>query len=142
METITADTNLYVSAFVYGGRPMELMELARAGRIRLAISDDIRVEVRRVLRDKFTWSDDRLQQLDATLAALTVQVQPSERLAVVADDPTDDRIVECAVASRSSVIVSGDRHLLSLGQYEGIPIVRVADFLRRVRSSEASEQDS
>lgn len=131
METVTADTNLYISALNFGGRPLQLIELARAGMIRLAISDDILAEVRRVLRDKFGWPEDDLNQLDAELASFTMKVAPSKRLAVVTTDPDDDRILECAVASRSSVLVSGDRHLLSLGQYEGIPIIRVAEFLER-----------
>jgi putative PIN family toxin of toxin-antitoxin system len=131
VATVTADTNLYVSAFNFGGRPLQLIELARAGAIQLAISDDIQAEVRRVLRDKFGWPEDDLNQLDADLASFTVKVRPSRRLAVVKADPDDDRILECAVASGSVVLVSGDKHLLNLGQHEGIPIIRVSDFLER-----------
>ena len=49
-------------------------------------------------------------------------------------DPTDDRILECAVAAVAEVIVSGDSHILSLGNFRGIPIMRVAEFLSRVQS--------
>lgn len=44
-------------------------------------------------------------------------------------DPTDDRILECAVAAAADVLVSGDTHLLSLGSFRGILIQRVAEFL-------------
>ena len=44
-------------------------------------------------------------------------------------DPTDDRILECAVAASAEVLVSGDTHLLRLGGFRGILIQRVADFL-------------
>lgn len=131
MDTVTADTNVYVSALHFGGRPRQLLELARDGKIRLAISDDIQAEVRRVLRDKFAWAEERLDHLDALLPSMTVKFHPTRRLAVVRDDPDDDRILECAVASASAVVVSGDRHLLGLGQFEGIPIVRVGDYLDR-----------
>jgi predicted nucleic acid-binding protein len=47
----------------------------------------------------------------------------------ISEDPTDDRILECAVAAEAEVIVSGDTHLLSLGGFRGIPIQRVAEFL-------------
>ena len=50
----------------------------------------------------------------------------------VKDDASDNRIVECAVAAGSDVIVTGDKHLLALGSFRGIDIVRVSDFLGRV----------
>jgi predicted nucleic acid-binding protein len=56
---------------------------------------------------------------------------PTEALDVVKDDPDDNRIVECAVASGSDCIVTGDNHLLRLGEYAGIKMVRVGDFLQQ-----------
>jgi len=46
-------------------------------------------------------------------------------------DPADNRILECALESRAACIVTGDRHLLELGQFEGISILDVAAFLSR-----------
>jgi predicted nucleic acid-binding protein len=57
-------------------------------------------------------------------------VEPTESFQAIEADPTDDRILECAVAAKAEVIVSGDTHLLSLGSFCGIPIQRVAEFLR------------
>jgi uncharacterized protein len=136
VPTVTADTNLYISALNYGGRPEELLELGRSGAVRLAISDEIMGEVRRVLREKFAWEAQRIERAADGLTSFTERVTPTQRLQVVKADPDDDRILECAVASGSSVIVSGDRHLLDLGQYQGIPIMRVADFLRRMQEAE------
>ena len=48
---------------------------------------------------------------------------------MIADDQDDDKFIECAVASRAGVIVSGDKHLLDLKEYEGIEIMKAADFL-------------
>jgi hypothetical protein len=45
-------------------------------------------------------------------------------------DPSDDRILECAVAAGAEVIVSGDTHLLEIEMFRDIPIQRVAEFLR------------
>lgn len=136
MEIVTADTNIYVSALNYGGKPLHLLEQARAGVIRLAISDDIQGEVRRVLHEKFNWPEEDLAELDGDLPSFTVNVIPTQRLQVVKDDPDDDWVLECAVASGSTAVVSGDRHLLAIGQYEGIPIMRVADFLRQQQEAE------
>ena len=51
---------------------------------------------------------------------------------VLPDDPDDNHIIACAVSGRADVIVSGDRDLLRLKAYEGIPIVRPMDFVRMV----------
>lgn len=57
-------------------------------------------------------------------------------LDVIEADPSDNRVLECAVAARSDFIVSGDaRHVLSLGSHEGIPIIKVGDFLERIAQS-------
>jgi predicted nucleic acid-binding protein len=50
---------------------------------------------------------------------------------VIHADPTDDRILEFAVAAGAETIASGDRHLLSLGSFREIESVSVADFLAR-----------
>ena len=57
-------------------------------------------------------------------------IVPRFVLDVIQDDPDDNRILECAVEGKADVIVSGDRTLLRLKSYDGIPIVRPIDFLR------------
>ena len=61
-----------------------------------------------------------------------IRLSPTQVLDVVTDDPDDNRIVECAVASGSDCIVSGDKDLLRMGEYTGINMITVSDFLRRV----------
>ncbi len=67
--------------------------------------------------------------LVSALRVIARVVEPTENLQVIAADPTDDRILECAVAADAEVLVSGDTHLLSLGSFRGIPIRRVAELL-------------
>jgi uncharacterized protein len=128
---VTLDTNIYVSALHFGGKPMQLLQMGLEGEIDIAISQPILDETLRVLREKFGWSDDDLRDAEAAISAATYRVAPTETLDVVEADPTDNRIVECAVASSSETIVSGDRHLLALGQFRGISVLRVGDFLLR-----------
>ena len=84
-----------------------------------------------MLREKFGWSDDDLRDAEAAISAATNRVAPRETLDVAQADATDNRIVECAAASSSETIVSGDRHLLALGQFRGITVLRAGDFLLR-----------
>ena len=128
---VTLDTNIYVSALHFGGKPMQLLQMGLEGELDIAISQPILDETLRVLREKFGWSDDDLRDAEATISAAAYRVAPTETLDVVEADATDNRIVECAVASSSETIVSGDRHLLALGQFRGITVLRAGDFLLR-----------
>jgi len=131
MRRATLDTNILVSAFQFGGKPQALIQMALDGEIEIAISQPIIDETVRILRDKFGWSRADLQGVLSVIRACSTLVSPTDRLDVVHSDPDDNRIIECAVASGSSVIVTGDKHLLRLGRYSGIRILRVQEFLMR-----------
>jgi len=132
VHRVTADSNILISALQYGGKPLTLLDMAQDGRIDLAISDDILTETLRVLRDKFHRTTEWLQEAENHLREITRHVSPAERVDVVTADPDDNRILECATHAESEYVVMGDRGLLSLGSFEDIPIVKVADFLEIV----------
>jgi putative PIN family toxin of toxin-antitoxin system len=132
VQPVTFDTNVYISALNFSrGKPKQLLQLAMDGVVRAAISDAIMQETLRVMREKFHATREDLQEAQAIIASCTERVVPTEALDVVKDDPDDNRIVECAVASGSDCIVTGDNHLLRLGEYAGIKMVRVGDFLQQ-----------
>lgn len=132
MRSVTADSNIWVSAFSYNGKPRRLIEMADAGEFRVDISEFIIDEVLRTLRDKFRWSAERLQEAADQMKAIAKKVAPSRIVDVLKDDPSDNRILECAAEAKSDYVVTGDTGLLSLGNFEDIPIVKVADFLEIV----------
>ena len=68
--------------------------------------------------------------LDLAFLRVAQIVEPEEALSVIVEDPDDNRVLECAVKSQADVIVSGDRHLLRLANYQGISIVTVRHFLK------------
>jgi putative PIN family toxin of toxin-antitoxin system len=125
---VTADSNIYISALIFGGKPLTLLEMALDGEIELAISDAILDETLRVMREKFKRNAEQLKQAEGYIAAITRRVSPTETIDAVPSDPDDNRILECAVAAGSEVIVSGDADLLRLGGYGSIKIMRVAEF--------------
>jgi putative PIN family toxin of toxin-antitoxin system len=128
---VTADTNIYVSALQYGGQPRRFLDMAREGTFELCVSAPILNEMSRVLKDKFGWTEDAVQDAREMIASFTTMVEPSQRLDVVKEDPTDNRILECALASGSRCVVTGDRHLRRIGRHQGIEILKVSDFLNR-----------
>jgi putative PIN family toxin of toxin-antitoxin system len=129
---VTADSNVYISALVFGGQPLQILSAARRGLIRLDISDPLLDEIHRVLRDKFAWSEDRLHRLSFRLSRFTALVHPTQTIDAVPDDPDDNRVLECAVAAGSQYIVTGDGDLLRLEQYQNIRIMRVAEFAKLI----------
>jgi putative PIN family toxin of toxin-antitoxin system len=110
VNRVTADSNIYVSAFLRGGKPLELLERARAGQSDLAVTEDILNEIGRVLATKFRVPAEDVQAFRVEILTFAKLVTPGESLDAVPADPTDNRILECAVAAGSEVVVSGDPH--------------------------------
>jgi uncharacterized protein len=130
------DTNVLVSALVFpGGAPEQVYRLGIEGRITLVTSPPLLAELGRVLTDKFGWQDDYVGAAVAQLVRIGEIVEPVERISVIADDPDDDRVLEAAHAAGAALIVSGDRHLLSLGRWGEVAILSPAEFLADLGSA-------
>ncbi len=126
---VVFDTNVYISAFITpGGRGEAAFLRAITGEVELAVSVPILTELARKLKEKFHWDDEHIKAAVRHAAAVAVVVRPEERLAVLADEP-DNRILECAKKAAAELIVTGDKHLLDIGRYEGIAVVTLAVFL-------------
>jgi putative PIN family toxin of toxin-antitoxin system len=125
----TLDSNTYISALNFGGTPLQVLNLARAGFIRLDVSDAILEEFAGVLRDKFRWREDDIADAQQEIRSFANHVTPPEALTVVRADPDDDRILEGAAAARSDYLVTGDKHLLKMGSHRGTQIVKATEFM-------------
>jgi uncharacterized protein len=130
--SVTADTNVYISASISPGPPFRVLTMGIDGLIRIDVSDPIVSEVVRVLRTKFEWDGYRLNDIRQRILRMAHHVTPVRALDVVKEDPDDNRILECAIEAGSDFIVTADKHLLRLVEYQGIEIVRAGDFLQRV----------
>jgi len=124
VRAVTPDSNLYISALIWGGKPQQLLERALARKVRLFISDTIMDEVLEVLETKFNHSPKRLALEKEYIGKCTVRCVPKVRLDVVKDDPDDNRILECAVHSGSEVGWSNPNHAVGRSQQgrQWIPI--------------------
>ena len=136
---IVLDTNVLVSALLKANStPAAIVTLWREGKLEVLISHEILVEVQRVLdyphiRDKVTPA-----QRKAFLALLTTagtMLEPPDKSSFVLADPDDDKFIFLALAGGAETIVTGDKHLLELGNVEGIAILTPRDFLARWQSS-------
>ena len=130
VPSIVLDTNVLISAIVFGGRPREVLEKVISGAFTMAISTEMLDEFQGVLEGKkFRYPGAIVRTIVNELLAVSELVRPMMKVQVIKTDPTDNRILECALESRAACIVTGDRHLLELGQFEGISILDVAAFL-------------
>ena len=128
---VVLDTNVFFSAFIHpGGVPFEMWQSAIRRRYILLTSPAILRELAGVLREDANWSEPNLVAQLKLMARVAQMVVPKKTLDVVAEDPDDNRIIECATEGRADLIVSGDRHLLRLKSYRGIGIIRPVDFRR------------
>ena len=128
MSRIVLDTNVYISAYGFGGKPADVVRAAIFGEFELVSSPAILAEVADKLVAVLDFDREHVEDVVRQIARVSIIVRPQVRLCVVADD-ADNRILEAATDSCASHIVSGDRHLLQLGVWEGIAVVRVAEFL-------------
>jgi uncharacterized protein len=127
---IVLDTNVIVSALVFGGLPRAVLELVEAEQYALFYSPPIQAEVRRVLQDKFDWPAPMLNDALPVVWSMGELVVPRTEVSAVLDDLDDNRIIECALGAEASFIVSGDRHLLALRNDQSISIVSPRHFLQ------------
>lgn len=127
---IILDTNVFVSGIFFSGPPYQILKAWRNGTLTLVISDEIFQEYNRVsklLGEQFPMIDlQPILDLVRTRAKLySVQCLPE----AVTDDPDDDKFLACAIASKSKIIVSGDRHLLKVNGFREIKIIRPREFV-------------
>ena len=83
---VVVDSNVYVSAIVFGGTPKLLLTMAEIGQFEICTSPAIRQEVERVLKQKFGWPQEQISRACSPLWVITHNVEPEPFLAV-ADDP-------------------------------------------------------
>jgi putative PIN family toxin of toxin-antitoxin system len=136
---LVLDTNVVVSALLWSGRPYRLIEAAAGGDVDLVTSPALLAELREVLgreplASRLTQQRSTVEQAIALYADLTIRVSPIAVARVVPGDIDDDEVIAAAVAGGAALIVTGDRHLLSLASHGDIAIVNVAEALRRLSS--------
>ena len=134
---IVVDTNVIVSAFLWGGTPRRLLDVIEEQQLELFTSRALIAELEDVLaREKLAAQLSRTRFTSAFLIArytqLATLIAPAEVAVPELRDPKDIHVLACALATRAEAIVSGDADLRVLGRYQEIPVVSPADCLRRI----------
>ena len=128
---VVIDTNIFVSSF-FGGNPRRIIDLWKEEKITLCLSKDILDEYIEVLERMGLQDEDELKELlslfrkgfNMLFTARTPKIQ------AIKSDPDDDKFIECALALKAEVIITGDKAIEVIGEYMGIKIFTPRRFLR------------
>jgi uncharacterized protein len=127
---VILDTNVLVSGIFFKGPPFRILQMWKKGKFQIIISHEILEEYRRVVRDlsiQFPNVDiSNLFELITLKAHLTLSLSLKKQLC---KDPDDDKFFSAALAGKTSVIISGDKHLLEKSGFSGITVLQPTKFL-------------
>ncbi len=123
------DTNILVSALVYGGKPRQILELSLSRRIKAFISTPIIAELVDVLLRKFRYSKSQVYVLERKIKESFYVLYPTLSVRILSDEP-DNRVLEAALTAGADFIVTGDKELLNLKSFRGTKMLSSADFLK------------
>ncbi|MCX6089918.1 MAG: putative toxin-antitoxin system toxin component, PIN family [Candidatus Atribacteria bacterium] len=131
MIRVVIDTNVLISAFLFGGKPQEVLNLVIEKKIRLVTSEALENELYDVLGKKFKFSQEMLQFIRSEIDAIALKAYPAQKVNLIISNPNDNMVLECALAGKAHYIISGDRHhLLPIGFFNDIKIGSPSDFLK------------
>jgi len=125
------DTNVLISSLLFpGGRGEAALFRIIEGRDTLLVSKPLLHELLTVLANKFSHDREALARVAVFLDDIAEMIHPQIQLQVLENEP-DNRILECAIAGKADVIVTGDKAILQLGDYQRIRILSLKDYLEQ-----------
>jgi len=130
---VVLDTSVLVSFLLTRGRVISaIIEQWETGRLEVIVSPQLIAELQRVAEDERLATRLRPGALEVLLRALAenAEVVAGElELPGVTEDPDDDMVVACAVEGNAAYIITRDQHLLEMGAYRDIVVVRPEEFV-------------
>ncbi len=131
MATVVVfDTNVLISALLaLNGNPFRCLALAKVRVIESVTCDPILQEFADKLLSKFKFSPETSQKAVQEVQGFSRLVEISGRLQAVVADPNDDMVIECALVGNATTIITGDKHLLGLGNYQSIRVMTASELI-------------
>jgi putative PIN family toxin of toxin-antitoxin system len=134
---VVFDTNVVASASFWRGAPFDCLSAWAQGRCVVVVSSNLLAEYHETVEElRLDYPDRKRVEWMEALTKSAELVFPTDRATGATPDPDDEMILECALAAEADFIVSGDKkHLLALREFQGIPIVSPAEFLRHFKKA-------
>lgn len=127
---VTPDTNILVSALIYGGKPEQIYRLVLEKQLLAVTSPLLIAELTETLIKKFHFDLNRIRQLEKIIKRHFQIIYPKKTVKLLKDED-DNRVLEVAFEGKCEYIITGDKELLGLKTFDGIKIVTSDQFLKR-----------
>ena len=124
---VVLDTNIVISAIVFGGLPEQILKKVRQKEIIAVSSLSLIAELIDILSKKFGFPKNKLKLIEKKIKKISMIVYPDKTINVLEDEP-DNRVLEAGFEGEAEYIVTGDKDLLRFGEYKGIKIVTAKIF--------------
>lgn len=127
---IVLDTNVFISGIFFGGPPSQILEAWKQSKIKIILSEKILIEYQRVGEElSAKYPSINITPIIELLTIFGELVETKGITENICEDPDDNKFIECAIASNSKLIVSGDKHLLRISGYQDIEVLKPRDFV-------------
>ncbi len=127
---IVLDTNVFISGIFFGGHPSQILKFWKESRIKIILTESILEKYKRVGRElSAKYSSINIEPIIELFTIYAKFVETKDISVNACEDPDDNKFIECAIASHSKLIVSGDKHLLKMSGYKNIEVLKPRDFI-------------
>jgi hypothetical protein len=125
---------------IWGGLPANIIKAAEDGRISIIVSEQIVREINRTLAyprliEIYEGAGIGRDELIEAVLRVAKMVEVTKKIELIQEDPADNKFLECALDGKADYIVSGDGHLLGIGQYQSIKMLSVRQFTKLMEES-------
>lgn len=134
---VLLDTNIIISAIVFGGKPRKILRLVLDKKIQAITSPILLAELEDVVTKKFPKLKNHLWRINKQVRKKFRIVNPRSSVKIIKDE-ADNRVLEAAFEGNCNFIITGDRELLNLGSYRGIKIVTASQFLKATEKTQST----
>lgn len=137
---LVLDSNVWISAFLFGDKPAAVINLAQEGHVRILMSSELILEIGRALRYVrlrriLERSKRSAETIVAQILAVTQLVETKSQRSWITQDPADDMVLNCAVENSADYVIIGDQHILRLKRIGGMEILTPTEFLQQTVDS-------
>ena len=130
---VVADTNVLISALLFGGVSDQVFLAGLRDEIQLVTSDPLLKELERILKNKFKLDVQLVRAVIEEVRNVSEVVEVSSHIKVISHPEEDNRVLECAVDGKADLIVTGDtKHILPLKEFLGIKILSPSEFVKHL----------
>jgi len=126
---LVLDTNVFISAFYWGGNPQKIIGRIIEGSDKLFISDEILNELADVMaRPKFKSNPETIKKYIQAIEKIGKKIYIPGNIKVCRDIDDDDKI-ECGIISNADYLITGDYDLLTLKNYQHLKIITINEYI-------------